>query len=192
MKKRTKIIIVLSVVLAVVAALLGIFLSGNTLITDVLVKSPAEQIKILEVQYKITKKTIVLRNLCDALYSADEEENSYEYHEKRAHYFGLYLEGGNELDRSSFAMYIFSLSIISETEKIKTEIDNYLKKDLSDRDFDILYFTLLTLQRNGSPEEKEYAKEVANRILDGSYLKSNSKTEYEELVNKYKLLAEQS
>lgn len=191
MKKRTKIIIiVLSAVLAVVAVPLGIFFSGNTLLTDVLVKNPASQVKILEVQYKITKKPIVLKSLCDALYSADEEDDSYEHHEKVAHYFGLYLEGGNDLVLSGFPMYIHSLSIISETEKIKTEIDNYLKKDLSDSDFNRLYFTLLGLKQYGSQEEKEYVKEVANRILDGSYLKSNSKTEYEELVNRYTLLAE--
>lgn len=191
MKKDAKIIlIVISVILAVTAVLLGIFLSGNSLFADILGNGSEEQIKVLELQYKFTKKPAVLKNLCNALNVAGNEDESFEYYEKVAHYFELYVEGGNGFNTSDFGIYLIALSKISETEKLKTEIESFLKKDLSGKDYKTLYFSLSGIKQSGSAEEKEYIKQIAKEILEGSHLKSYSQSEYEDLVNEYMLLAE--
>lgn len=190
-KKGAKIIIIaISALLVAAAVLLGIFLSGSSLFADALGNGSAAQVKVLETQYKITKKPSVLANLCDALAYSGNMDDSKEHYEKTAYYFELYLENGKDFSASDFAVYLTALSRLSATDKLKTEIENYMKSNHSGDDYKTLYVALFAVKQNGSEEEKEYIKEIAKEITDGSYLKSDSKTEYEELVNKYTILAE--
>lgn len=191
MKKEIKIILILlSAVLAVATVAIGIFCSGSTLFSDIFGKSPEMQVEILEAQYKITEKPKVLKNLCDALFFVGNEDESREHYEKVAYYCELYLKGSNAVDRSAYSQYLIALSRISETEKLKTEAENFLNKCNSDDDFQVLYHALFVIKQQGTSEEQTYVKQLAKKISDGSYLKSNSKMKYDELVNKYTLLAE--
>ena len=58
MKKKTKIIIPLAIILAITLIAFGVFCLGSTLFSDIFEDNHEIQARILEVQYKINKKRL--------------------------------------------------------------------------------------------------------------------------------------
>lgn len=191
MKKiNKKMLIVCSIMFLIFIAILGLFCSGNSIFSDMFENQPESQSKILEVQYKITKKDSVLKNLCSSLQMVGNENESNEYFEKFVFYSEMYLKGNGNFDRNLYGQYLIALSKLSEHEKLEVESKNFLDKCVSEKDFQILYFSLSIIKEQGAQQDKDYVKNFAKEILDGSYLSANSEEEYNELKNKYINLAE--
>lgn len=191
MKKiNKKIIAVCSVIFLIFIVIFGVFCSGSSIFSDAFKNQPETQSEILELQYKITKKDKVLKNLCNSLQMVSNGNQSNEHLEKLVSYSEMYLKNDDVFDCSLYGQYIMALSKLSEHEALKVESKNFLVKCSSEKDFQILYISLLAIKEEGSQKDKDYVKTFAKEIIDGSYLNANSEEKYKELESKYMNLAE--
>ncbi len=189
-KANKKLLAVCGVLLLIIAIICGIFCSGSSLFSDIFESRPEFQSKILEAQYKITKKDSVLKNLCGSLQMVGNENESDEYYEKLVLYSEIYLKNDDVFDSSLYGQYLIALSKLSEHEKLKVESKNFLNKCVSENDFKILYFSLSVIKEQGSQQDKDYVKEFAKEILYGPHLSAESEEEYIDLKSDYTSLAE--
>lgn len=185
--------VVFSFTFVIIIALIfsiGMFCSGSSVFSDMYKNQPETQSKILEVQYKITKKDKVLKSLCSSLQMVSNENQNNEHLEKFVLYSGIYLKDNDNVSYCSlYCQYLMALSKLSEYEKLKIESKNFLDKYTSESDFKILYVALYGIKEEGSQQDKDYVKNFATEILDGSYLNANSE-EYTELQAMYLELTE--
>ncbi len=189
-KTNKKIIAICSIIFLMFIAIFGVFCSGSTIFSDMFKNQPETQSKILEVQYKITKKDKVLERLCSSLQMVSNENQSDEHLEKLVLYSELYLKDDDVVDCSLYGQYLMALSKLSKHEKLRVESKNFLYKCVSEEDFNILYLSLYAIKEQGSQQDKDYVKIFSREILDGPYLNANSEEKYNELKKKYTNLAE--
>lgn len=184
MKKKTKIIIPLAIILAITLIAFGVFCLGSTLFSDIFEDNHEIQARILEVQYKINKKTTVLGHLCSSLQMVVSEENT-KYLDEFIYYSEIYLANEDDLDNGLYSQYLLALSQTDSFEKLQKESRNYLNKCKETNDFKILYSSLFMIKDQGNEQEQSFVKDFAKEVLDGSYIKTNSEEEFNELTTLY-------
>lgn len=188
MKKKTKIIIPLAIILAIILIAFGVFCSGSTLFSDIFGDNYEVKSQILEVQYKISKNDSVLKNLCNSLQMTVSEENT-EYLDEFINYSEIYLADKDDIDNGLYSQYLLALSKTDAFEKLQKESRNYLNKCKETKDFKFLYSALFMIKSQGNEQEQSFVKDFAKEILDDSYIKINSEEEFNELTTLYTELA---
>lgn len=181
MKKKTKIIIPLAIILAIILIAFGVFCSGSTLFSDMFGDNYEVKSQILEAQYKISKKDSVLEQLCSSLQMTVGEENT-KYLDDFIYYSEIYLADKDDLDSGLYSQYLLALSQTDAFEKLQTESRNYLNKCKETIDFKLLYSALSAIKNQGNEQEQSFVKDFAKEVLDGSYIKANSEDEFNELT----------
>ncbi len=112
------------------------------------------------------------------------EENT-KYLDEFIYYSEIYLANEDDLDNGLYSQYLLALSQTDSFEKLQKESRNYLNKCKETNDFKILYSSLFMIKDQGNEQEQSFVKDFAKEVLDGSYIKTNSEEEFNELTTLY-------
>lgn len=153
--------------------------------------------RIYEMEYFITKDFNTLSELCFTLTVDTQGNNDNQTKEKCIEYYEIMFDESKYKTQDQFnSEYNFSypayLSLILSTDdsaKFKSAFESFVDNDITENEaFLSLFTTLKEFSKTAGAEDKQWAKAMAKKIIDGDYIVTDTLERYKEIVAQYQTI----